>query len=170
MNHKKTESSNRHPNGNSVVKGDFTADLRIIWISALAIPIGLLCAVVALVLQRMIALFTNIFYFQSITIPHELISPSQNTLGWLAILVPVVGGLIIGLMARYGSDRIRGHGIPEAIEAILIGGSRMAAEGRRAQATVIGDLDRLRRAVRRRGADHHDGRGAAVRSSPRFST
>jgi chloride channel protein, CIC family len=46
-------------------------------------------------------------------------------LGWLAIFVPVVGGLIIGLMARFGSDRIRGHGIPEAIEAILIGGSRM---------------------------------------------
>src|SRR5690606_12779373 len=40
-------------------------------------------------------------------------------------LVPVVGGLIIGLMARFGSDRIRGHGIPEAIESILIHGSRV---------------------------------------------
>jgi CIC family chloride channel protein len=113
-------------NQGSIVKGDFTADVRLIWLSALAILIGLLCAVVALVLQRMIGLFTNIFYYQRLSVPAELISPAHNTLGWLAIFVPVVGGLIIGLMARFGSDRIRGHGIPEAIEAILIGGSRMA--------------------------------------------
>ncbi len=113
-------------NGSAIVKGDFTADLRLIWLSGLAILIGLLCAVVALVLQRMIGLFTNIFYFQRVEIPHELISPAHNTLGWLAIFVPVIGGLIIGLMARFGSERIRGHGIPEAIEAILIGGSRMS--------------------------------------------
>jgi chloride channel protein, CIC family len=113
-------------NQGSIVKGDFTADVRLIWLSALAILIGLLCAVVALALQRMIGLFTNIFYYQRLSVPAELISPAHNTLGWLAIFVPVVGGLIIGLMARFGSDRIRGHGIPEAIEAILIGGSRMA--------------------------------------------
>ncbi len=41
------------------------------------------------------------------------------------MLVPVAGGLIIGLMARYGSERIRGHGIPEAIESILISGSKV---------------------------------------------
>ena len=52
--------------------------------------------------------------------------PAASTLGWLAVLVPVVGGLIVGLMARYGSERIRGHGIPEAMEAILIGQSRMS--------------------------------------------
>ena len=48
-----------------------------------------------------------------------------GTLGWWSVFVPVAGGLIIGLMARFGSDRIRGHGIPEAMEAILIGKSRM---------------------------------------------
>jgi H+/Cl- antiporter ClcA len=41
------------------------------------------------------------------------------------IAIPVVGSLIIGLMARFGSEKIRGHGIPEAIEAILIGRSQI---------------------------------------------
>jgi CIC family chloride channel protein len=94
----------------------------------LAIPVGVLCAFVALVLQRLIGFFTNIFYYHSLTIPQELVSPPLDAAGWAAvtmIFVPAVGGLIIGLMARYGSDRIRGHGIPEAMEAILIGQSRM---------------------------------------------
>ena len=78
---------------------------------------------VALGLLRMIELFTNLFYFQEFSLRPHL--PAGNTLGWLAVLVPVVGGLIIGLLARYGSERIRGHGIPEAMEAILIGQSRM---------------------------------------------
>ncbi len=58
------------------------------------------------------------------------------------VTAPVLGGLVIGLMARFGSEKIRGHGIPEAIEAILIGGSRMSAEGGGAQADLLGDLDR----------------------------
>jgi H+/Cl- antiporter ClcA/predicted transcriptional regulator len=106
-------------------RGDFTADRRLIWLSILAVPVGIACAFVAMVLQRLIGFFTNVFYYQSLVIPTSLVSPAHNTLGWWAILVPVVGGLIIGLMARYGSDRIRGHGIPEAMEAILIGQSRM---------------------------------------------
>jgi chloride channel protein, CIC family len=107
-------------------KGDFTADRRLLWLAALAVPVGLLCAVVALVLQRLIALFTDLFFFQRLDIPEELVSPAGHHLGWLVIFVPAIGGLIIGLMARYGSDRIRGHGIPEAMEAILIGQSRMS--------------------------------------------
>lgn len=105
--------------------GDFTADRRLLFLTALAIPTGLLCAVVALLLQRLIGFFTNVFYYQTFSIPETLIPPSNNTMGWLAILVPIAGGIVIGLMARYGSDRIRGHGIPEAMEAILIGRSRM---------------------------------------------
>ncbi|HEV3416564.1 MAG TPA: chloride channel protein [Pirellulales bacterium] len=106
-------------------KGDFTADNRLLWLAGMAIPIGLVCAVVAMALQRLIGLFTNLFYFQHFSIPDHLVAPAEHTLGWIAIFVPVVGGLIVGLMARYGSERIRGHGIPEAIEAILIGSSRM---------------------------------------------
>jgi chloride channel protein, CIC family len=121
--------SEKHPakaKSNTVVQGDFTASTRLIWLSALAIPIGALCALVAIVLQRLIGLFTNIFYFHEFKIPDELVSPASHHLGLIAILVPVVGGLIVGLMAKYGSDKIRGHGIPEALEAILIGGSRMS--------------------------------------------
>jgi H+/Cl- antiporter ClcA/CBS domain-containing protein len=120
-------------------KGDFTVDLRLLLISALAIVAGAVCTFVAVVLLWLIALFTNLFYLLPamlqkgevdlrlllVTSLEKLPSPGDNTLGWMAILVPVVGGLIIGLMARFGSDRIRGHGIPEAIEAILIGQSRM---------------------------------------------
>src|SRR5581483_10207254 len=107
------------------MRGDFTADYGLIRIAALALPVGALCTVVALILQRLIAFFTNVFYYQEFSIPGELISPATNTLGVWAILVPVLGGLIIGVMARFGSERIRGHGIPEALEAILIGRSRI---------------------------------------------
>jgi len=101
-------------------KGDFTAELRLLWIAALAIVIGVICAFVAAGLLALIRMFTNLFYLTDGGVP------TLETLGWLSIFVPVVGGLIIGLMARYGSERIRGHGIPEAIEAILIGQSRMS--------------------------------------------
>ncbi len=99
-------------------KGDFTAEVRLVWISALAIGIGASCAFVAKALLWLITVFTWLF-FQAAT-------PAESPLGPLMIVVPAVGGLIIGVMARYGSDRIRGHGIPEAIEAILIGQSRMS--------------------------------------------
>ncbi len=108
-------------------KGDFTAELRLLWISLIAIGIGSLCAVVALVLQRLIYFFTNVFYYQELSFFHhpDLWERAQ-ALGLRGILIPVLGGLIVGLMARYGSERIRGHGIPEALEAILIGRSRMS--------------------------------------------
>jgi H+/Cl- antiporter ClcA len=103
--------------------GDFTATRRLITISALAIGIGLVGACVALGLLKLIGLFTNLFFFQRIST--ALVSPTGHALGPFVILVPVIGALIIGVMARYGSERIRGHGIPEAIEAILINGSRV---------------------------------------------
>lgn len=106
-------------------KGDFTADGRLIFIACLAIPVGVMCAFVAVALQRLIGFFTNFFYNLDLSIPTRMIDPNMDTLGLAAILIPVLGGLIIGLMARYGSERIRGHGIPEAMEAILIGQSRM---------------------------------------------
>ena len=103
--------------------GDFTATPRMITIGCLAIAIGIVSAWVAKGLLLLIGLFTNLFFFQRIsTAP---VSPADNTLGLWILLVPVAGALIIGFMARYGSERIRGHGIPEAIEAILINGSRV---------------------------------------------
>jgi chloride channel protein, CIC family len=85
--------------------------------------IGALCAFVALVLLRLIGLFTNLFYFGRWST--AMVSPVGNHLGYYSVLVPVAGALVIGIMMRYGSERIRGHGIPEAIEAILINGSRV---------------------------------------------
>lgn len=108
-------------------KGDFTASVRLLWIAALAVGIGTVCAFVAYGLLWLIGFFTNLFFFQQVTAidPTHLPSPAGHQLGGWVVLVPVVGGLLIGLIARYGSERIRGHGIPEAIEAILIGRSRM---------------------------------------------
>jgi chloride channel protein, CIC family len=103
--------------------GDFTVTPRVVAISGLALGIGALASVVALALLRLIGLFTNLFYFGRWST--EMVSPSGNHLGWFSVFVPIGGGLIIGVMARYGSERIRGHGIPEAIEAILINGSRV---------------------------------------------
>ena len=104
--------------------GDFTTGRRVIFLSLIATAIGVLSAFVAWGLLRLIGLFTNVFFFQRWGT--SLVSPAGNHLGALEILVPVLGGLVVGLMARYGSERIRGHGIPEAIEAILIQGSRVA--------------------------------------------
>jgi CIC family chloride channel protein len=120
-----TEDNNS--TGNGILRreelGDFTTTWRVLPISLLAMAIGVLCAYVALVLLRLIGLFTNLFYFGRWST--AMLSPAGNHLGIFSVLVPVGGALIIGLMARYGSERIRGHGIPEAIEAILMNGSRV---------------------------------------------
>ncbi len=103
---------------------DYTTTIRVIPISLAAIPIGLLCAGAAFALLRLIALFTNLFFYSRWSFAAA--SPAGHHLGALVALVPIAGGLIVGLMARYGSDQIRGHGIPEAIESILMNGSRVA--------------------------------------------
>ncbi len=104
--------------------GDFTtSDRRMVTISALAVVVGLMAALVAAALYDLIGLFTNLFYFGRLSIAAV---PPANTWGVLSIGVPVAGGLIIGMMARFGSERIRGHGIPEALESILMERSRVA--------------------------------------------
>ncbi|HEX9006060.1 MAG TPA: chloride channel protein [Bacteroidota bacterium] len=106
------------------VQGDFTTDKRVLLLSAMALFIGAVCSVIAALLLGLINLISNFTFFQKFST--ESISPALHHLGPLVVLAPIVGGLIIGLMARYGSDKIRGHGIPEALEAILIGRSRMS--------------------------------------------
>jgi len=102
---------------------DFTRDKRVLILSLMAIVIGALSAVVAKVLVWLIAVITNLVFYQ--TLSSQFISPVNHRLGPFVILAPVVGGLVIGLMAWFGSEKIRGHGIPEALEAILFGRSRM---------------------------------------------
>jgi H+/Cl- antiporter ClcA len=104
-------------------RGDFSRDSRIHFLSTIAILIGVLAAFVAKALLLLIALFTNLFYFAEWSFAAR--APSMDHWGPYFILVPVIGGLIIGLLARFGSEKIRGHGIPEALEAILFGKSIM---------------------------------------------
>src|SRR5579864_1611324 len=108
----------KRPTRASSKLGDFTVTPRTIPITILAIAIGAISAFVALGLLKLIGLFTNLFFFQRWS--DKLVSPAGNHMGALEILVPVAGAIVIGFMARYGSERIRGHGIPEAIESILI--------------------------------------------------
>jgi H+/Cl- antiporter ClcA len=115
--------SEHKQNGLAPELGDFTATRHIIPIAVLAVGVGALGAVVALALLKLIGLCTNLFFYGRWSA--ALSSPAGNHLGLLVIGIPVVGTLIIGLMARFGSERIRGHGIPEALEAILIRGSRI---------------------------------------------
>ena len=103
--------------------GDFTADRRLLELTAYALAIGAMSAFVAYALAWLIGSITNLVYYHRLS--SALVSPAANTLGWWAVLIPVGGGLAVGLMARYGSEKIRGHGIPEAMEAILVGESRM---------------------------------------------
>jgi H+/Cl- antiporter ClcA len=107
-------------------RGDFAVNARLLRITAMAAFIGALSTLAAYVLLDLIRFFTNLFFFQTLSVADR--SPAGHTLGAWVIAVPVIGGLIVGMMARYGSDKIRGHGIPEAIEAILFGKSRMSAK------------------------------------------
>lgn len=108
--------------GNSRL-ADYTTDIRVVHLSVLALFIGAMSAVVAYLFDQLIGLITNFCYF--LRYSTKLISPVGHHLGYWAIFIPVIGGLIGGLMARYGSEKLRGDGIPEALESILIGGSRI---------------------------------------------
>ncbi|HET9015623.1 MAG TPA: chloride channel protein [Thermomicrobiaceae bacterium] len=107
----------------SSVLGDYTVTPRVIMISLIAIVLGLCGTSVAWILVRFIGLVTNLVYFQRLGT--DLVSPAGNHLGLLAIAVPIAGALVVGVMARYGSEKIRGDGVPEAIEAVLVSGSRV---------------------------------------------
>ena len=104
--------------------GDHSADLRMIMLSAAAVPIGAGAALGAWLLIRLIAVATNLFWFGRLSVaPVEIVAAH---LGLWTVAIPAIGGLLIGLMARFGSEKIKGHGMPEAIEAILYGESRLS--------------------------------------------
>lgn len=103
--------------------GDYSADRRVLVLSAAAVLLGGTGALVARALVWLIDVITNLAYFGRLSAAPA--SPAESHLGAWSVAVPVVGGLVIGAMARWGSPKIRGHGIPEALEAILIGGSRL---------------------------------------------
>jgi len=103
--------------------GDFTTERRVLLLAAVALALGVAVTFLALGLLDLIGLITHLAYTGRLST--SLASPDTEVLGPLSLLVPVVGGLAVGVMARFGSERIRGHGIPEAMETILLRGSRM---------------------------------------------
>ncbi|RWB77817.1 MAG: chloride channel protein [Mesorhizobium sp.] len=105
---------------------DFTTDPRVLVIAAIAVVVATAGLFAGIVLLQLIRLATNIAYFGQFSLAN--LKLEDTPLGLAAVLVPVIGALIIGLMARFGSEKIRGHGIPEAIEAILLGRSRLDAK------------------------------------------
>ncbi len=100
------------------------AQFRMLLVSVLAAAIGLVAGLIAFILYKLIGLFTNLFFFHRWST--DFSSAQHNNLGWLVIVVPVIGGLIVGVMAKYGTSKIKGHGIPEAMEAVLFNRSRIA--------------------------------------------
>jgi chloride channel protein, CIC family len=99
------------------------AQFRLALVSFLAAGVGLIAGLVAYVLYKLIGLFTNLFFFHTWSTTFK--SVGSHHLGAWVILVPVIGGLVVGVMAKYGSSKIKGHGIPEAMEAVLTNRSRI---------------------------------------------
>ncbi len=109
------------PTGESVVAPP--AQFRMFLISLLAAGIGLVAGCIAFLLYRLIGFFTNLFFYHRLA--DDFTSARLNHLGPWVIITPVVGGIIVGFMAKYGSSKIKGHGIPEAMEAVLTNRSRI---------------------------------------------
>ena len=102
---------------------DYSADYRMLILAAMAAVAGTGGAFSAWALLKLIAFATNLFWYGNPSFGPAQIA-GRGAL--LVLLIPVIGGLIVGLIARYGSEKIRGHGIPEAIETILFGESKLS--------------------------------------------
>jgi H+/Cl- antiporter ClcA/CBS domain-containing protein len=115
-----TSTTNERVAGNLA---DFSTDRRVVVLSVMALVVGGIGALASYVLLSLINIITNIAFYQRLSNLPTV--PERHHLGYWVVAVPVVGALLIGLLARYGSEKIRGHGIPEALEAILLGQSRI---------------------------------------------
>ena len=108
--------------GRSQTRSD-PAKFRLLLMSCLAAGIGLIAGGIAWILYKLIGLFTNLFFYHRFDT--SFASAQMNHLGPWVIVTPVIGGLIVGFMAKYGSPKIKGHGIPEAMEAVMFNRSRI---------------------------------------------
>lgn len=104
-------------------RGAASIDRRILRISALSIALGIAAALIAQMLVGLIGFFTSVAFFGHLSF--AFVSPASSHLGVWIVAIPVLGGLIVGLMAKWGSAAIRGHGIPEAMEQILVNDSKI---------------------------------------------
>ena len=110
---------------NAVLAGDVAppAQFRMVFVSAWSAVIGLMAGLVAFALYKLIGFFTNLFFYHRISA--DFTSARYHHLGPWVIAIPVIGGIIVGFMAKYGTPKIKGHGIPEAMEAVLVNRSRI---------------------------------------------
>jgi H+/Cl- antiporter ClcA len=99
------------------------AQFRMVLMSFLAAGIGLLAGGIAYLLYKLIGFFTNFFFYHRFSA--DFVSARHTALGAWVIVIPVIGGIIVGFMAKYGTSKIKGHGIPEAMEAVLVNRSRI---------------------------------------------
>jgi CIC family chloride channel protein len=107
-------------------QGPAPVQFRLGYISLLAALVGVIAGIVAFLLYNLIGLFTNLSFYHVWSFHFR--SPAENQLGPWVIVIPVIGGIIVGFMAKYGSEKIKGHGIPEAMEAVLTSKSRIEAK------------------------------------------
>src|SRR4051794_30236986 len=114
-----TSTSLHHPRR----LADYSADYRMLLLSVMATVAGTGGAIAAWALLKLINLTTNILWYANFAFTPAVIARRGPV---LVLLIPVFGALIVGLIARFGSEKIRGHGIPEAIETILFGESRLS--------------------------------------------
>ncbi|XXT20639.1 chloride channel protein [Sorangium sp. So ce429] len=98
-------------------------DRRVVLVSGLAIAVAGVAFLAAELLTALIAVITNLAFFGRLSTAPA--SPAEHHLGGLVLVVPIAGALVVGVMARYGSQAIRGHGIPEAMEQVLFNQSRI---------------------------------------------
>src|SRR5262249_55131061 len=100
-------------------------DSRVVLLCGWSVLLAIAAGFVAQALQALIGLITNLSFYGRLST--SFVSPAGNHLGWFVVVIPVIGGVIVGFMARYGSKAIRGHGIPEAMENVLLNESRIPA-------------------------------------------
>jgi len=110
-------------NNPPVPSKDTALKIRILRISCFSIVVAMAISLVAKFLVWLINIITNLSFYGTFTGTFH--SPSANHLGLWVIIIPAIGGILVGLMALYGSAAIRGHGIPEAMEQILTNQSRI---------------------------------------------
>ncbi len=113
-----------HREDRATLSAEQSSASRMILLSLLATVIGIVAGFIAYALLALIGLISNLVFFQRIAT--DIPDLQAHNLGVLVIIIPAVGGLIIGLMAKYGTSKIRGHGIPEAMESVLVNRSRIS--------------------------------------------